>query len=81
MGQNSVGYWKGGRRAAPLRTWWQTCEPIKTEHQPRNATEIWTRSRSIVLDGQQVLLMMLRDGVQLVAIGLYIGHLLETLSA
>jgi hypothetical protein len=25
--------------------------------------------------------MMLRDGVQLVAIGLYTGHLLETLSA
>jgi hypothetical protein len=35
----------------------------------------------IVRDGEQVLLMMLRDGVQLVAIGLYTGHLLETLSA
>ena len=32
-------------------------------------------------DGEQVLLMMIRDGAQFVATGLYTKHLLESLSA
>jgi hypothetical protein len=36
---------------------------------------------SIDRDGEQVLLMMLRDGAKFVATGLYTKHLLESLSA
>ena len=36
---------------------------------------------SIDKDGEQVLLMMIRDGAQFVATGLYTKHLLESLSA
>ena len=36
---------------------------------------------SIDKDGEQVLLMMLRDGAKFVASGLYTKHLLESLSA
>jgi hypothetical protein len=36
---------------------------------------------SIDKDGEQVLLMMIRDGVKFVARGLYTKHLLESLSA
>jgi hypothetical protein len=36
---------------------------------------------SIDKDGEQVLLMMIRDGAQFVATGLYTKHLLELLSA
>ncbi len=36
---------------------------------------------SIDKDGEQVLLMMIRDGAKFVATGLYTKHLLESLSA
>jgi ABC-type transporter Mla MlaB component len=36
---------------------------------------------SIDKDGEQVLLMMIRDGAKFVATGLYTTHLLESLSA
>jgi hypothetical protein len=36
---------------------------------------------SIDRDGEQVLLMMIRDGAKFVATGLYTKHLLESLSA
>lgn len=36
---------------------------------------------SIDKDGEQVLLMMIRDGARFVATGLYTKHLLESLSA
>ena len=55
------------------------------------ANQRYRRSQSCVVDlneitsidksGEQVLLMMLRDGAKFVATGLYTKHLLESLSA
>jgi ABC-type transporter Mla MlaB component len=67
-----------GSTVEELITSWranQRCQPSRTCVVDLNEIT------SIDKDGEQVLLMMLRDGAKLVANGLYTKHLLESLSA
>jgi anti-anti-sigma regulatory factor len=53
----------------------QRCQP------PQSCVVDLNEITFIDKDGEQVLLMMLRDGAKFVATGLYTKHLLESLSA
>ena len=59
-----IASWRANRR----------CQP------PQSCVVDLNEITSIDKDGEQVLLMMLRDGAKLVASGLYTKHLLESLS-